>query len=63
MTYAQTFDKRLVILELDGAVVHDHTPSDLILAGFPLEPERYEQALDLIEAGWWLLISKNLWKL
>jgi len=47
MTYAQTFDRQLVVLDLDGAVVHDHTPSELIRAGFPLEPERYEQALDM----------------
>lgn len=49
MKYAQNFDRQLVVLELDGAVVHDHTPSELIRAGFPLEPERYEQALDLYQ--------------
>jgi len=50
MKYAQPIDRQLVVLELDGAVVHDHTPSELIRAGFPLEPERYDQALDLYEA-------------
>jgi len=40
----QTSDGKMVVLELDGAVVHDHTPSELIRAGFPLQPERYEQA-------------------
>jgi len=45
----QTFDKQMVVLELDGAVVHDHTPSELIRAGFPLQPERYEQAFDLYQ--------------
>lgn len=49
MKYAQTFDRQLVVLELEGAVVHDHTPSELIRAGFPLEPERYELALDLYQ--------------
>ena len=49
MKYAQPIDRQLVVLELDGVVVHDHTPSQLIRAGFPLEPERYEQALDLHE--------------
>lgn len=49
MKYAQPIDRQLVVLELDGAVVHDHTPSELIRAGFPLEPERYEKALDLYQ--------------
>ena len=49
MTNAHTFDRQLVVLELDGIVVHDHTPSELIRAGFPLEPERYERALDLYQ--------------
>jgi hypothetical protein len=43
----QTPDRQMVVLELDGVVVHDHTPSELIRAGFPLQPERYEQASDL----------------
>lgn len=45
----QTSDRQMVVLELDGAVVHDHTPSELIRAGFPLQPERYEQAFDLYQ--------------
>ncbi|MDX2497682.1 MAG: haloacid dehalogenase-like hydrolase [Desulfobacterales bacterium] len=45
----QTFDRQMVVLELDGAVVHDHTPSELIRVGFPLQPERYEQAFDLFQ--------------
>ncbi|MGD9106887.1 MAG: hypothetical protein PVJ87_08630 [Desulfobacterales bacterium] len=49
MTNAHTFDRQLVVLELEGAVVHDHTPSELIRSAFPLEPERYDQALDLYE--------------
>ena len=49
MKHAQPIDKQLVVLELDGAMVHDHTPSELIRAGFPLEPERYEQAVDLYQ--------------
>jgi hypothetical protein len=49
MKYAPPIDRQLVVLELDGAVVHDHTPSELIRAGFPLEPERYERALDLYQ--------------
>ena len=49
MKHVQPIDKQLVVLELDGAVVHDHTPSELIRAGFPLEPERYEQAVDLYQ--------------
>jgi len=49
MKYAQPIDRQLVVLELDGVLVHDHTPSQLIRAGLPLEPERYEQALDLHE--------------
>jgi phosphoserine phosphatase len=43
------FDRQMVVLELDGAVVHDHTPSELIRAGFPLRPHRYEQAFDLYQ--------------
>jgi hypothetical protein len=49
MKFAQPIDRQLVVLELDGAVVHDHTPSELIRAGFPLEPERYERAVDLYQ--------------
>ena len=49
MKYAQPIDRQLVVLELEGAVVHDHTPSELIRAGFPLEPERYERALDMYQ--------------
>lgn len=49
MRYAQSFDRQLVVLELEGAVVHDHTPSELIRTGFPLEPERYEQALEMYQ--------------
>jgi hypothetical protein len=49
MKYTQPIDRQLVVLELEGAVVHDHTPSKLIRAGFPLEPERYEQVLDLYQ--------------
>ena len=45
----QTFARQMVVLELDGAAVHDHTPSELIRTGFPLQPERYEQALDLYQ--------------
>ena len=43
------FDRQMVVLELDGSAVHDHTPSELIRAGFPLQPERYEQAFDLFQ--------------
>lgn len=49
MPHAQTVDSQMVVLELEGAVVHDHTPSKLIQAGFPLQPERYEQASDLYQ--------------
>jgi hypothetical protein len=49
MNYTQPIDRQMVVLELEGAVVHDHTPSELIRAGFPLEPERYEKALDLYQ--------------
>jgi hypothetical protein len=49
MKYAQPIYRKLVVLELDGVVVHDHTPSELIRTGFPFKPERYEQALDLHE--------------
>jgi hypothetical protein len=49
MKYAQPIDRQLVVLELEGTVVHDHTPSELIRAGFPFEPERYEQALNLYQ--------------
>jgi hypothetical protein len=30
-------------------MVFDHTPSELIRAGFPLQPERHEQAFDLYQ--------------
>jgi len=49
MKYGKTYDRQMVVLELEGAVVHDHTPSELIRTGFPLEPERYEQAFDLYQ--------------
>ena len=49
MKYAQPADRRMVVLELEGAPVHDHTSSELIRAGFPFEPERCEKALDLHE--------------
>jgi hypothetical protein len=49
MKYAQPADRRMVVLELEGAAVHGHTPSELIRAGFPFEPERCEKALDLHE--------------
>lgn len=45
----QASDRQMVVLELDGVVVHDHTPSELIRAGFPLQPERYEQAFNLYQ--------------
>lgn len=45
----QTFDRQMVVLELDGTVVHDHTPSELIRTGFSFQPERYEQAFDLYQ--------------
>ncbi len=45
----QASDRPMVVLELDGAVVHGHTPSELIHAGFPLQPERDEQAFKLYQ--------------
>jgi phosphoserine phosphatase len=49
MKINQAFDRQMVVLELDGSAVHDHTPSEFLRAGFPLQPERYEQAFDLFQ--------------
>ncbi|RJP80817.1 MAG: hypothetical protein C4522_07120 [Desulfobacteraceae bacterium] len=37
---------RLVSSDLNGTLVHQHTMMDMILVGFPEEPERFERAKD-----------------
>jgi len=47
MKSGQAFDRQMVVLELDGSAVHDHTPSELIRAGFPqlYGPDRFQAVL------------------